>query len=421
MSEKKTSEPETKVEETKAEETGKKPNEGLRVLKYVLFAASAGIIQTVVFTLLNEILNWAYWPCYFIALVCSVIWNFTFNRKFTFKAANNIPVAMLKTVLFYAIFTPVTMIAGNYCDKVGINHYIILFATMLLNLITEFLYQRFYTFKDALDTNDNAKKSGQVNEEQVEILEKENADKKAIRNQEIRLAVISVVIIVLFVLLGFIFPSLYNLPHKVNLADRATVTTNANATSTQTASYDKKSDTLTINASNDGMYLDLINFVDVPTLNNNPMLYVRAYEGDIFTAFAYSETLGYKRIDTIQINGGPNAGTYTFKTKNGKVSEATRKNGNKTVTAKYIYNNGKFAQVTYGNTLVTTKDLEQTSNLKVTKDKKHNITDLTFKDQDGKTVTIKMHYNNDDSDDYKVDTVKTPQVTEKVSYNKTAI
>lgn len=421
MSEKKTSEPETKVEETAAEGTGKKPNEGLRVLKYVLFAASAGIIQTVVFTLLNEILNWAYWPCYFIALICSVIWNFTFNRKFTFKAANNIPVAMLKTVLFYAVFTPVTMIAGNYCDKVGINHYIILFSTMLLNLITEFLYQRFYTFKDGLDTNANAKKSGQVNEAQVEVLEKENADKKAIRNQEIRLTVISVIVIVLFVILGVIFPSLYKLPHKINMADKATITTNANATSTQTAAFDKKSDTLTINASKDGIYLDLVDFVDVPTLNDNPMLYVRAYDGDIFTAFAYSETLGYKRIDTIKIVGGDNAGTYTFKTKNGKVSECKYDNGKKTVTAKYLYSNGKFAQVTYGDTLVTAKDLEQTSDVKVTKDKKHNITDLTFKDKDGKAVTIKMHYNKDDSDDYKVDTIKTPQVTEKLTYGKVAI
>lgn len=420
MSDKKTSEPETKVEETKVEETGKKPNEGLRVLKYVLFAASAGIIQTVVFTLLNETLNWAYWPCYFIALVCSVIWNFTFNRKFTFKAANNIPVAMLKTVLFYAIFTPVTMIAGNYCDKVGINHYIILFSTMLLNLITEFLYQRFYTFKDGLDTNSNAQKAGQANEEQVELLEKENADKKAIRNQEIRLAVISVVIIALFVAINPIFPSAYKLPHKVNLAEKATITTSTNATSTQTASYDKKSDTLTINAAKDGVYLDLVNYVDVPTLNNNPMLYVRAYKGDLFTTFAYSETLGYRRIDTIKIVGGDNAGTYTFKTKSGKVTECTYDNGKGTVTAKYEYTKGKFSKVTYGDTVVTAKDLEQTPDVKVTKDKKHNITDLSFKDGK-KTVTIKMHYNNDGTDDYKVDSIKTPQVTEKLTYGKVAI
>lgn len=415
MSEKKTSQAETPVEEP-----AKKPNEALRVLKYVLFAASAGIIQTVVFTLLNETLNWAYWPCYFIALVCSVIWNFTFNRKFTFKAANNIPVAMLKTVLFYAIFTPVTMIAGNYCDKVGINHYIILFSTMLLNLITEFLYQRFYTFKDGLDTNSNAQKAGQANEEQVELVEKENADKKKIRNQEIRLAVISVVVIAAFVVLGIIFPSLYKLPHKLNLSDKVTVTTNANATSTQTATFDKKTDTLTINAAKDGVFLDLVDFVDVPTLNNNPMLYVRAYQGDIFTAFAYSETLGYKRIDTIQIIGGDNAGTYTFETKNGKVSECKYTNGNETVTAKYEYDGGNFAKVTYGDTVVTAKDLEQTSDVKVTKDKKKNITDLTFKDGD-KTVTIKMNYNNDGTDDYKVDTIKTPTAVEKLTYGKTAI
>lgn len=420
MSEKKTSEPETKVEEPKAEGTVKKSSEGIRVLKYILFAASAGIIQTVVFTLLNEFLNWAYWPCYFIALICSVIWNFTFNRKFTFKAANNIPVAMLKTVLFYAVFTPVTMIAGNYCDKIGINHYIILFSTMALNLITEFLYQRFYTFKDGLDTNSNAQKSGQANEAQVEILAEEKKDKKKIRNQEIRLVVISVLVIVVFVILGVIFPSLYKLPHKVNLADKAAITNSANGTSTQTASFDTKTDTLTINASKDGVYLNLVDFVDVPTLNNNPMLYVRAYQGDIFTAFAYSETLAYGRIDTIKINGGENAGTYTFKTKSGKVVECDYNNGKETVTAKYTYDHGKFSKVTYGNTTVTAKDLEQTSDVKVNKNKKKNITDISFKD--GKnTVTVKFHYNNDGTDDYKVDSVKTPNVVETLTYGKTAI
>jgi putative flippase GtrA len=64
-----------------------KKEEIFRVVKYVLFSASAGVIQTLAFTLLNEIVKWPYWPCYLIALVLSVLWNFTLNRTFTFQSA----------------------------------------------------------------------------------------------------------------------------------------------------------------------------------------------------------------------------------------------------------------------------------------------------------------------------------------------
>ena len=74
--------------------TGEKKKEIWRVVKFVLFSASAGIIQIGLFTLLNELCKWSYWPCYLIALVASVVWNFTLNRKFTFKSANNVPKAM---------------------------------------------------------------------------------------------------------------------------------------------------------------------------------------------------------------------------------------------------------------------------------------------------------------------------------------
>ena len=136
-----------------------KNKELLRTLKFVLLSASAGIIELLVFTLLNELIKWPYWPCYLIALICSVVWNFTLNRRYTFQSANNVPLAMLKVFLFYCVFTPVTTILGNYlAEKCGWNEYLVTGLNMVLNLITEYLFDRFYVFKDSIDTNDLAKK-----------------------------------------------------------------------------------------------------------------------------------------------------------------------------------------------------------------------------------------------------------------------
>ena len=79
--------------------------EVIRMIKFMLFSISAGVIEGIVFAILNELTNLEYWPCYLSALILSVLWNFTLNRKFTFKAANNIPLAMLKVALFYVVFT----------------------------------------------------------------------------------------------------------------------------------------------------------------------------------------------------------------------------------------------------------------------------------------------------------------------------
>ena len=92
----------------------KKSSELWRAVKFVLFSASAGIIEIGLFTALNELTDWPYWPCYLIALAASVLWNFTLNRQFTFQSANNVPKAMLLVALFYAVFTPLTTLLGNW-------------------------------------------------------------------------------------------------------------------------------------------------------------------------------------------------------------------------------------------------------------------------------------------------------------------
>lgn len=133
--------------------------ETIRIIKFVFFSISAGLIEIVSFTLLNEFVKWPYWPCYLIALVLSVLWNFTLNRKFTFKSANNVPIAMLKVAAFYAVFTPVSTIAGNYlAETVGLNEYLVTLINMACNFVTEYLYDRFVVFGNSLDTNE--KKEG---------------------------------------------------------------------------------------------------------------------------------------------------------------------------------------------------------------------------------------------------------------------
>lgn len=136
-----------------------KNKELLRTIKFALLSVSAGAIELGVFSLLNELIKWPYWPCYLIALVCSVVWNFTLNRRFTFQSANNVPAAMLKVFAFYCVFTPVTTVLGNFlAEKCGWNEYLVTGLNMVLNLVTEYLYDRFYVFRDSIDTNDIAKK-----------------------------------------------------------------------------------------------------------------------------------------------------------------------------------------------------------------------------------------------------------------------
>ena len=127
----------------------------VRVVKFVLFSASAGLIEMGTFALLNETLHLDYWLSYMIALVLSVLWNFTLNRKFTFKSAANVPVAMLKVAAYYLVFTPLSSwLEHVYTMQWGWNEYLATAANMALNLVTEFLYQRFFVFGSSLDTQE---------------------------------------------------------------------------------------------------------------------------------------------------------------------------------------------------------------------------------------------------------------------------
>lgn len=130
-------------------------NEFIRTVKFAIFSASAGIIQTLSFTVFEEIFHLVHWLSYLLALILSVLWNFTLNRRFTFHSAGNIPVAMLKVAIFYLIFTPLStwwtaVLTG---EEIGLNAYFVLVITMLINFVTEYLYDRFFVFGKTIDTS----------------------------------------------------------------------------------------------------------------------------------------------------------------------------------------------------------------------------------------------------------------------------
>ena len=131
-----------------------------RVIKFTLFSISAGLIEMGVFALLNELLHLPYWASYFIALVLSVLWNFTLNRKFTFQSAANVPVAMMKVAAYYVVFTPLSSWLEHYLTmSLGWNEYLVTAINMVLNFVTEFLYQRFFVFGKTIDTKKTGKDS----------------------------------------------------------------------------------------------------------------------------------------------------------------------------------------------------------------------------------------------------------------------
>lgn len=141
-----------------------KNKELLRTIKFVLFSISAGIIEIVVFTLMYEMIKIPWWPSYLTALVLSVLWNFTFNRRYTFQSANNVPIAMIKVAAYYAVFTPLSTIGGHYLEhSFKWNGIIVTGLCMACNLITEYLYDRFFVFRETLDTNEIAKKKTSEN------------------------------------------------------------------------------------------------------------------------------------------------------------------------------------------------------------------------------------------------------------------
>ncbi len=124
----------------------------VQIGKFVVFSISAGIIQVLVFTILEELFHLPYWPSYLTALIASVLYNFTVNRRFTFKSANNIPKAMTQLAIYYAVFTPLSTWWGDALVQMGISDYLVLGGTMVVNLVTEYCVNRFIIYRRSMNT-----------------------------------------------------------------------------------------------------------------------------------------------------------------------------------------------------------------------------------------------------------------------------
>ena len=139
---------------------GKINPEWKRTLKFFVFSMSAAVVELSSFALCDTVFGMAPWVSQLISQILSVLWNFTINRRYTFQSAGNVPVAMLKVALFYVVFTPASTWATQQLTEVWLwNGYLVKGMVMATNLVLEFLYQRFFVFKDSLDTNDRAQRS----------------------------------------------------------------------------------------------------------------------------------------------------------------------------------------------------------------------------------------------------------------------
>ena len=131
-----------------------------QAVKFTLFSISAGIIQVLSFALLHDVLGLeSYWMSHVPSLVLSVIWNFTFNRRYTFRSDAPLVRSMLLVALFYVVFTPTSAWWGTLLEQAGVHAWLIEAINLLANFVLEFLYQRFVVYRGHIDTNDVARKA----------------------------------------------------------------------------------------------------------------------------------------------------------------------------------------------------------------------------------------------------------------------
>ena len=122
-----------------------------QAIKFTLFSISAGVIQIGSFALLELFIE-GYWIPYLTSLLLSILWNFTLNRRYTFKSAANVPVAMAKVLGFYAVFTPLSTWLGNTAATAGAPEFLVLGVTMLANFVLEFLFCKFVVYRGQENT-----------------------------------------------------------------------------------------------------------------------------------------------------------------------------------------------------------------------------------------------------------------------------
>ena len=152
-------------------------NEALQAVKFTLFSISAGLIQIASYTLFYEVFHWAPWLAYLVSLILSVLWNFTFNRRYTFRSDADLKKSMLLVALFYVVFTPLStwwtaaltgvnpFTNAQVSSEPLVNNYVVQGGTMLINFISEFLYQKFVVYRGSIDTNAAGRKAREAEEQ----------------------------------------------------------------------------------------------------------------------------------------------------------------------------------------------------------------------------------------------------------------
>jgi putative flippase GtrA len=147
-----------------------KKQNAIQFIKFTLFSASAGAIQFLTSAALHELTHIPDWMAYLFPLILSVVYNFTLNRRFTFKSATNYPLAMLKVTGYYLIFTPVSTWWVDQLTALNWNFYVIIIGTLVVNFVTEFLFDRYVVFGKSIGTNKQAQK-----EREKSLLKSESA------------------------------------------------------------------------------------------------------------------------------------------------------------------------------------------------------------------------------------------------------
>ena len=153
----------------------KDKKETWRAIKFTLFSISAGVIQIATWFLMLNVFGWSHWVSYLISLILSVIWNFTFNREYTFRSDYDLRRSMIMVAQYYLVFTPISTLwtalltgenpfTGQEATVEPIVAYIVQGCTMLINFVTEFLYQKLVVYKDNVDTNERARKANKQDE-----------------------------------------------------------------------------------------------------------------------------------------------------------------------------------------------------------------------------------------------------------------
>ena len=131
-----------------------------QAVKFTLFSISAGIIQVVSFALLHDVLGLeSYWMSHIPSLILSVLWNFTFNRRYTFRSDASLTRSMALVALYYVVFTPASSWWGTALSEAGVHDWLVEAMNLLINFVTEFLFQRFVVYRTTLDTNEVAKRA----------------------------------------------------------------------------------------------------------------------------------------------------------------------------------------------------------------------------------------------------------------------